>query len=112
MTEIVLMDDEEPFAKVLRQVFEDEGYDTLETEGADDTIALLRTHPRPVVAILQHWIGEERAMDVLAAAEAEGGPLRRHGYILLDAHDLATRPDHRQRIFRMGAWLLSIPFDL
>ena len=53
-----------------------------------------------------------RAMDMLAAAEVKGGPLRRHAYVLLTAHDLAKPPDHRQQIFRAGAWLLSVPYDV
>jgi DNA-binding NtrC family response regulator len=112
MREIALMYDESPVAQLLRQVLEDEGYDVTVTEGAEATIALLRTHPRPLVALLHHRSTEESVIEVLAAAETEGGPLRRHGYVLLDAHDLASRLDHRQQIFRMGAWLLSIPFDL
>jgi hypothetical protein len=71
--------------------------------GAEATIALLRQHPQPVVALLQHRVTEERSIDVLAAAEAEGGPLRRHAYILLTAHDLSERPVHQQHIFRMAA---------
>jgi hypothetical protein len=78
---------------------------------AGATIALLRAHPRPVVACLEYRGTDEGAMEVLAAVEAEGGPLRRHGYILLNAHYLLQQPEHRQRIFRMGVWLLSIPFD-
>lgn len=112
MAELLIMEDERPLASLLQQVFEDEGYTIISTQDATGTLAILRTHPRPLVAFLHHRITEENAMNMLVAAEDEGTALRRHTYVLYTWHDLSSRPDHRQLLFRMGAQLITMPADL
>jgi DNA-binding NtrC family response regulator len=112
MPELLIMEDERPLAQFFREVFEIEDYTVYSAQDAAGALAFLRAHPRPIVAFLHHRVTEENAMDVLAAAETAGATLRRHAYVLYTWHDLAERPDHRQRLFRMGAWLIPMPADV
>jgi len=101
--------------EVMAQALHEEaGHDVVSTVDAELALSTLWLSPRPVVALIAERLYPFSGLNILdvAAHEKWGGPLSRHRYILMSTLPQNIRMDNRRLLSRLGARVLSQPFDL
>jgi len=101
--------------EVMAQALHEEaGHDVVSTVDATSTLSALWLSPRPVVALIAERLYPASGLSILdvAAHDGRSGPLSRHRYIVMSTLPQNIRLDKRRLLSRLGARVLSQPFDL
>jgi CheY-like chemotaxis protein len=82
---VLVIEDDEGTRHTLRWALEDEGYQVLEAPDGVHGLALLRTHPGPLVVLLDWKMPGMDGVEVLRAVAADTSLVQHHVYILMTA---------------------------
>jgi CheY-like chemotaxis protein len=91
ITAVLVVEDDADTRSTLRAALEDEGYTVLEAPDGVQGLECLRTHPGPLVVLLDWVMPGMNGAQVLDAIANDAAMARRHTYILMSAS--AQKPD-------------------
>lgn len=113
MAEVLVVDDAEELRAALRMLLEAEGHTVYEAPDGLCALTRLRTHPRPLVVLLDWLMPGLDGIQVLHALAADAPlPTHRHAFILLtaapisEAHPLPPLPSSQ------AVQVMQKPFDI
>jgi CheY-like chemotaxis protein len=84
-TTVLVIDDDEGTRQAVRMALEGEGYQVLEAPNGQRGLEHLRTHPAPLVVLLDWVMPGMDGKQVLDAVATKAPATRRHTYILMSA---------------------------
>jgi CheY-like chemotaxis protein len=88
----LIVDDDLHTRMMLRMVLEDDGYAVYECANGECAVALLRTHPQPLIAVLDWLMPGFDGEQVLQTLMQDPPRAYRHAYILVTAGNGNVRP--------------------
>jgi two-component system chemotaxis response regulator CheY len=109
---VLVIDDDDDNRWVFRFVLEDANYSVLDAPNGMSGLEQLRTHPDPLVVLLDWVMPGMDGKQVLHAVASNGPAAQRHAYILMSAS--AQRPEFKALTppDDLDVTLLGKPFDI
>jgi CheY-like chemotaxis protein len=89
---VLVVEDDRDTRETLAWILEDAGYTVFTDPDGMSALTRLRTHPTPLVVLLDWWMPGVDGMAVLHTMAADAPEARRHVYLLLTAMRDAARP--------------------
>lgn len=112
MTDVLVADDDDVIRNALRTLFEDSGYTVYEAADGVAALARVRTHPQPLVVVLDWLMPGLDGLQVIQALDADAPPAHRHAFLLLTAADI-THSSHLPPLpLTHYVALMRKPFDI
>jgi CheY-like chemotaxis protein len=106
------VEDDEATRDTLADLLADAGYTVLTAADGVTALTRLRTHPTPLVVVLDWLMPGMDGMAVLHAMAAEAPEAQRHVYLLLTAQRDAAPPLLAALPADLAVTLMGKPFDL
>jgi CheY-like chemotaxis protein len=113
---VLVVDDEPQLREILAYFMELQGYIVFTAPDGMSALERLRTHPTPLIVLLDWFMPGMDGIQVLQALADDAAVVQQHVFIVLTAadsdlkrrlrHDLAAIPSH------LSVTLLGKPFDL
>jgi CheY-like chemotaxis protein len=114
MATVLVVEDDEAIRGAIRLALEEGGHPVAEGSGAGEGLARLQTSSHPLVALLDHRLGDTQGDDLalLRAIQADARLASRHRYVLMTATPLSrlALPDDVRHL--LAAPVVSKPFEL
>lgn len=109
-TDVLVVDDDPSIRKMLRELLADAGYSVYEAPDGIRGLERLRTHPTPLVVLLDWQMPGMDGLAVLHAVASDTLTAHRHAVILLTGRDDTSR---QQSAFPPGisVTVLGKPFE-
>lgn len=98
---VLVVEDDEEIRALLQTLLADNGYMVYEAPDSVSALARLRTHPQPLVVVLDWWMPGLDGLRVLQAIADDAPIAKRHAFILLSAS-----------IDHYGVPLVPVPADV
>jgi CheY-like chemotaxis protein len=111
MFDILVVDDDRQNRIMLRMVLQDAGYTVSECSSGECAVVLLRTHPQPLIVVLDWLMPGFDGEQVLRAMMEDPQCAGRHAYILVTAAG-AEVPLLKSLPTELDVRMLRKPFDL
>lgn len=113
---VLIVDDERDVRAMLRLALEDEGYTVYEAEDGTSALERLRSHPFPMIVLLDWWMPGMDGLDVLHALAADAPEVQSHIFILVTSgtETLAARLSRNLADIpaNLSVSVLGKPFDV
>jgi CheY-like chemotaxis protein len=112
MTPVLIADDDADTRETLQQILEDAGYPTLIAADGEQALAILRSTPTPLIALLDISLPRLDGLSILRNV-AQGGIGRgQQAYILCTGHNPAVYAPFASLLAELRVAVLSKPFDI
>lgn len=113
---VLIVDDESDVRAMLRLALEDEGYTVYEAQDGASALERLRSHPYPMIVLLDWWMPVMDGLGVLHALAADAPEVQRHIFILVTSgtETLAARLSRNLADIpsNLSVSVLGKPFDV
>lgn len=127
--EVLVVEDEDAIREVLRDLLEGAGYVVQGARDGPDALAILRASERGLLVLLDNLLPGLNGAEVLAALDGDGSinggdadasasagqnhtGMTRHTWIVITASPQKITPQMAAQLQRMGAPIITKPFDL
>jgi CheY-like chemotaxis protein len=110
--EVLVVEDDRDTRELLAALMDEAGYTVFTAPDGMSALTRLRTHPTPLVVLLDWWMPGLDGMAVLRAMATDAQEARRHIYILLTAMRDAARPLLAALPADLAVTLVGKPFSV
>jgi CheY-like chemotaxis protein len=128
--EVLVVEDEDAIREVLRDLLEGAGYVVQGARDGPDALAILRASERGLLVLLDNLLPGLNGAEVLAALDGDGSingggdadasasagqnhtGMTRHTWVVITASPQKITPKMAAQLQRMGAPIITKPFDL
>jgi CheY-like chemotaxis protein len=108
---VLVIDDDEGTRQALRMALEGEGYQVLESPDGQSGLKHLRTHPKPLIVLLDWLMPGMDGVQVLEAMVTDTPATHRHTYILMSASAENPQLLSLRMLTDLDVTMLGKPFD-
>jgi CheY-like chemotaxis protein len=113
LSPLLIVDDNEGTREVIRILFEDAGYTTIEATNGQEALVLLRESSEPLVVLLDIRMPEVSGEEVLRTILRDRRLRRRHTFILVSGVPHLSRSLRLQRMLRaLAVEVVTKPFNV
>ena len=112
MAEVLVVDDDAEIRSALRLVLEDEQYTVFEAPDGESALTRLRTHPSPLVVLLDWHMPGIDGIQVLNALASDTPLTHRHAFILLTAAAVSDVRPLPSLSPKLDVQVMGKPFDI
>ena len=109
---VLVVDDHQDTRDILAVTFEEAGYTVFTAPDGESALTCLRTHPTPLVVVLDWRMPGRDGIAVLQAMATSQPGAQRHSYLLLTARPEAARPLLAALPEDLSVVLVGKPFDV
>ncbi|HEV2460322.1 MAG TPA: response regulator [Ktedonobacterales bacterium] len=109
---VLVVEDDEDIRSTLAGLLEDAGYAVFSASDGVSALIRLRTHPTPLVVLLDWRLPGMDGMAVLRAMATDAPQARRHAYLLLTAWHDEARPVLATLPAELSVTLMGKPFNV
>jgi CheY-like chemotaxis protein len=111
--DVLVVDDDQETRETLSMMLEEiGGFTVLTAPDGESALIRLRTHPTPLVVVLDWWMPGMDGIAVLHAMASDASEAQRHVYILLTARREMVRPLLATLPANLPVTLAGKPFDM
>ncbi|HEV2459690.1 MAG TPA: response regulator [Ktedonobacterales bacterium] len=110
--EVLVVDDHEDTRDILAVILEEEGYTVFTASNGVSAVSRLRTHPTPLVVVLDWWMPCLDGLAVLRAMVTFAPKAQHHRYLLLTITPEDARPLVAKLPPEMKVELMGKPFNV
>jgi CheY-like chemotaxis protein len=114
--DVLVADDDEDVRELIVLLFEDAGYAVLTAADGVSTLALLRSHPTPLIVLLDWWMPAPDGITVLESIAADepllGAQAQRHVFFLFTVRHEEARPLLAALPKHLSVTLVGKPVDI
>jgi two-component system response regulator CpxR len=111
-TEVLVVDDDQDIREILVEYLQSEGYTVHQAPNGKLALEQLRTHPEPLVVVLDVLMPVMGGFAVLQAAAEHTALLMRHAYVIMAATKRTPPPEVAALIEQRQIPYLLKPFDM
>jgi CheY-like chemotaxis protein len=112
MTQVLVVDDDQPTREVLRMMLEDAGYEVVEAPNGTAALELLRASEQRMVALVDQVMPGVDGIAVLSTLADDPQLAARHAYVLMTAGARPLGEPEVALLSTLSAPLLRKPFDI
>lgn len=112
MTQVLVVDDDEPVRELVRMVLEGEGYAVQEASDGQIALDLLPSLPSPCVVLVDGFMPRLSGLQLLEIVSGEPALASRHAYVLVTGNSEIAAPLTGAQPTVMPVRLLAKPFDI
>jgi two-component system sensor histidine kinase/response regulator len=113
LSPLLIVDDNEGTREVIRILFEDAGYTTIEATNGQEALVVLRESSEPLVVLLDIRMPEVSGEEVLRTILRDRRLRRRHTFILVSGVPHLSRSLRLQRMLRaLAVEVVTKPFNV
>jgi CheY-like chemotaxis protein len=109
---VLIVDDDAALRTMVTMILEDAEWDVLEAKNGREALAMLRSSPRHLVALLDWMMPEMSGMDVLEAVKADPELAARHAYVLVTANVAAFSSQLMDLLRELVVPVIAKPFEI
>jgi CheY-like chemotaxis protein len=109
---VLVVEDDRDTRETLADLLDEVGYTVFTAPDGMSALPRLRTHPTPLIVVLDWWMPGMDGMAVLHALATDAPEARRHVYLLLTGLADEARPRLAAVPAEMSVTLMGKPFDL
>jgi len=112
MAQVLVVDDDQDIRETMRFILEDEGHEVFEAPDGLAALDLLRTHPYPLVVLLDFMMPRLDGAGVLGAVAGDHRLATRHAYIMTTASQRGVPGALNNLLTNLSVPILRKPVDI
>jgi CheY-like chemotaxis protein len=110
--DVLVVDDDEDLRELFVMLFEETGYKVITAPDGESALERLRTHPTPLIVLLDWWMPGLDGLAVLRAMAADPPEAQRHVYFLFTIRHETARSLLATLPARLAVTLVGKPVDI